>query len=113
MELFFYQHPVNFKCFDEENYTITSRQAVTEEINLRDIRLDFPSVCHQPMNENFERQLLRLLELLDRQELVVSVYNLSSILKDVGNRTVELEISEVLYIAKIMHTITTITTITP
>ena len=109
MELFFYQHPVNFKCFDEENYTITSRQAVTEEINLGDVRLDLPSVCRQPMNENLERQLLRLLELLDRQELVVSVYNLSSILKDVGNRTVELEISEVLYIAKIMHTITTIT----
>ena len=97
MELFFYQHPVNFTCFDEENYTITSRQAVTEEINLRDISLDLPSVCRLPMNENLELQrLLRLLELLDRQELVVSAYNLSSILRDVGDRTVELEISEVL-----------------
>ena len=97
MELFFYQHPVNFTCFDEENYTITSRQAVTEEINLRDISLDLPSVCRQPMNGNLELQrLLRLLELLDKQELVISAYNLSSILRDVRDRTVELEISEVL-----------------
>ena len=94
--MFFYQDSVNFRIFDKykHNYTITSRQAVTEEINLNTI-LDLPSVCR--MNENLEQQrLLRLLEFLDMQKLVVSVYNLSSILSDVGDRTVELEISEVL-----------------
>ena len=76
---------MDFRSFGGENYTITSRQAVIREINLISIHLQF--------------EILNLLESIDMQKLVVTVYNLSSILRDVGNQTVGLEFSEVGYAA--------------
>ena len=90
--LYFYQNDsMDLKSFDGTgNYTITSRQAVTEEIDLNEMispDKDFPStICHQ---------LFDLLKYVDMQELVVTAYNLSSILRDVGNQTVGLEFSKV------------------
>ena len=89
--LYFYQNDsMDFNSFGGENYTITSRQAVTREIDLKaliSLDRDLPStICHQ---------IFDLLKSADMQELVVTVYNLSSILRDAGNRTVGLEFSEV------------------
>ena len=89
--LYFYQNnSMDFRSFDGENYTITSRQAVTKELNLNTMNLtilDLPStVCHQ---------LFDLFKSVDMQKLVVTAYNLSSILRDVGDQTVGLEFSEV------------------
>ena len=41
--LLFYQQPVTF--FNDNNYTITSRQAVTKEIDLKECKATLPSRC--------------------------------------------------------------------
>ena len=96
--LFFYQ---NFMSIDDEYDTITSRQAVTKEINFNDIT-PLPTTC-QPsppstmstFEESLEHRLSDLLESLVMQNLTISTYILSSILRDVGDQIVELDISKV------------------
>ena len=84
--LYFYQNDsMDFRNFGGENYTITSRQAVTREIDL--MALDMPSLLCQ--------ELLYSLESVNMQKLVTIVDNLSSILRNLGNQTVDLEFSKV------------------
>ena len=77
-------------------YTITNRQAVTKEIDLKAlIPLDMPSILCQ--------ELLHSLESVNMQKLVATVDNLSSILRDLGNQTVDLVFSKVLLINDISY----------
>ena len=90
--LYFYQNDsMDFRSFGGENYTITSRQAVTREIDLKALI----SLDRDNMSSTICHQLFDLLKSVDMQELVVTAYNLSSILRDVGNQIVGLEFSEV------------------
>ena len=87
--LYFYQNDsMDFRSFGWEDYTITSRQAVTREIDLMAlITLDMPSLLCQ--------ELLYSLESVNMQKLVTIVDNLSSILRNLGNQTVDLEFGKV------------------
>ena len=95
--LYFYQNDsMDFRSFGGESYTITSRQAVTREIDLKAlIPLDMPSILCQ--------ELLYSLESVNMQKLVATVDNLSSIFRDLGNQTVDLEFSKVLLINDISY----------
>ena len=87
--LYFYQNDsMDFRSFGGESYTITSRQAVTREIDLKThITLDMPSILCQ--------ELLHSLESVNMQKLDTIADNLNSILRDLGNQTVDLEFSKV------------------
>ena len=100
--LFFYQHSVNLaRMFDNENYTITSRQAVTTEISLKILNttVPLPYRCQPtpPTSTTTKDNLFYVQESLGMENLsvIATTSNLNSILGEVKDQTVGLEISKV------------------
>ena len=95
--LFFYQHSVNLIIMFDN--TITSQQAVTIEINLKEFNatVSLPYRCQPtpPTSSTMKDNLFHVQESWVMKNLIATTYNLSSILREVKDRTVELKISEV------------------